>query len=1070
MCVANANRKKSSNMRLKSSDGPLQVVHNGNSALLNSPKRINTVQNSNYNQNTQDIGTTFYNDSTNNDTENITKKIQQLTIEDVAALTNGHNDTQELRWCNSNLTTDTDTQDQPQLNFQRQLALSNIANNRININSNLAARLRFRAQNAQNAPPYKDDRMPQSPDDALIDEDDAHQSCSSSVSASPQDEDRTFDPSDSGDSSDEGNDYSRTPIDIRPEKPKSFVNPNYPGFQHLAHTLDFDDETLNNANNNNNEEFQPGDKFDSVNRLDSVENIQKVFHDKSLDIEVADTRPTAPEVDRESPNGSCSTNCDSGSECGANSDDSGETVNEDFNIRLEEKKVFDSVVQSVVNVEIRDEPDKKVNKECDSVIGETTADNVGDVVKSDDENSVDVGGNANAKVDSAFICSVVGDFRKEVEDEIGRMCKTECLKDSYKTDIQEAVEKLQVIPNFKPELASCNIEANINEKTNQNISPCIKHSQVLDDTRLIKSSNQMCTDETDMKDEAKLTDRNTKTESKKELQKMDVDHVIQTSTVSPKLFPISQSNQNLNLRERGTIKNIPSFLPLNQAKVKEALSILSPIENKMADATLSSCRESISKIVVEKPTQAKPASVSSIRKADVDADCRSENANCKLMEVDNGSKKVDLGRRDSNRELEEIEIQIKKIKSDTLCHMDEEVKLRLEANENHMKEDDNVSVVRRNPVKMNPYIKKRRDYNQQFGSLITFPKKEVIKRDPLNRRSVPMAKERKKTTNSESLGGFDVYNIETAMPNIDLEAIECHLRAAREEERRRRTDREEIRRRLAMGAEDDYYTDRPGRKPSLQARLQSGMNLQICFMNETVSDNESPTSDNECPLTNPKQQKTKQNSNVNHALTNVPAPVQRPATLSLHPAPPPQIGAATSETDFFTKQARLQTEARMALAQAKEMARMQMEIERQKQKKSPITEMVRHSLEKVGIPFPEEKRRLSRQILTEMNVAQLQVIVNDLHTQIETLNEQLVKFLMDRDDLHMEQDSMLVDIEDLTRYLGAKEQVLKEQHLTSTPQNNNLLPPPSPAPSSPLAALNSTVRPHLNRIASLVKK
>lgn len=41
----------------------------------------------------------------------------------------------------------------------------------------------------------------------------------------------------------------------------------------------------------------------------------------------------------------------------------------------------------------------------------------------------------------------------------------------------------------------------------------------------------------------------------------------------------------------------------------------------------------------------------------------------------------------------------------------------------------------------------------------------------------------------------------------------------------RRTDREEIRRRLAMGSEDDYYGgyDRPGRKPSLQSRLQSGM-------------------------------------------------------------------------------------------------------------------------------------------------------------------------------------------------------------------------------------------------------
>lgn len=79
--------------------------------------------------------------------------------------------------------------------------------------------------------------------------------------------------------------------------------------------------------------------------------------------------------------------------------------------------------------------------------------------------------------------------------------------------------------------------------------------------------------------------------------------------------------------------------------------------------------------------------------------------------------------------------------------------------------------------------------------------------------------------------------------------------------------------------------------------------------------------------------------------------------------------------------------------------------------------MIRSSFEKVGIPFPKERRRVSRQILTEMNVAQLQVIVNDLHTQIETLNEQLVRFLMNRDDLHMEQDSMLVDIEDLTRYL-----------------------------------------------------
>ena len=33
-------------------------------------------------------------------------------------------------------------------------------------------------------------------------------------------------------------------------------------------------------------------------------------------------------------------------------------------------------------------------------------------------------------------------------------------------------------------------------------------------------------------------------------------------------------------------------------------------------------------------------------------------------------------------------------------------------------------------------------------------------------------------------GEFDVYNIETAMPKIDLEAIESHLKDSREEERR----------------------------------------------------------------------------------------------------------------------------------------------------------------------------------------------------------------------------------------------------------------------------------------------
>lgn len=46
-----------------------------------------------------------------------------------------------------------------------------------------------------------------------------------------------------------------------------------------------------------------------------------------------------------------------------------------------------------------------------------------------------------------------------------------------------------------------------------------------------------------------------------------------------------------------------------------------------------------------------------------------------------------------------------------------------------------------------------------------------------------------------------------------------------------------------------------------------------------------------------------------------------------------------------------------------------------------------HTSKQLGIPFPWDCRRLSRQILTELNIAQLQVIANDLHTEIEGISQ-----------------------------------------------------------------------------------
>ncbi|XP_050045083.1 uncharacterized protein Schip1 isoform X1 [Dermacentor andersoni] len=320
----------------------------------------------------------------------------------------------------------------------------------------------------------------------------------------------------------------------------------------------------------------------------------------------------------------------------------------------------------------------------------------------------------------------------------------------------------------------------------------------------------------------------------------------------------------------------------------------------------------------------------------------------------------------------------------------------------------------------------------------------------------------------ERCGDFDVYNIETSMPTIDWEAMERHLsRAAKEDDwlARRRNDREAIRQKLAMDTdvEESFGIERANRKPSLAVRLQESKNLQICFMNETAAELDSlelAGATAQSQEDSSTQQATSQQGNANTSSVGLPNGLLNASSdvsllqTSTKPAqctsPPGRRGSqeeaapkrpsfffnrrkswrqkkadgsgeakkeSSSETwkgeDFATRQARLQAEARAALAQAKEMARMQMEVERQQKKKSPIADIV-------GISFPDSRHRLSRQMLNDMNVAQLQVIVNDLHSQIESHNEDLVKFLLERDDLHMEQDSMLVDIEDMTRYLGAK--------------------------------------------------
>ncbi|EFX75061.1 hypothetical protein DAPPUDRAFT_108299 [Daphnia pulex] len=53
-----------------------------------------------------------------------------------------------------------------------------------------------------------------------------------------------------------------------------------------------------------------------------------------------------------------------------------------------------------------------------------------------------------------------------------------------------------------------------------------------------------------------------------------------------------------------------------------------------------------------------------------------------------------------------------------------------------------------------------------------------------HQKQVSQAKEFKRELVAEVGGGFDVYNVETALPKIEWDTVEANLRAASEEEKR----------------------------------------------------------------------------------------------------------------------------------------------------------------------------------------------------------------------------------------------------------------------------------------------
>lgn len=251
----------------------------------------------------------------------------------------------------------------------------------------------------------------------------------------------------------------------------------------------------------------------------------------------------------------------------------------------------------------------------------------------------------------------------------------------------------------------------------------------------------------------------------------------------------------------------------------------------------------------------------------------------------------------------------------------------------------------------------------------------------------------------------------------------------------RRNGPDEIKERLSFISDnDEYIYDEPGPKScdksrsplnsnSNSSRSSSGTNLDLWFKNSVASDNADHTFNKNrtnSPASLPPSFCTGFNSyNSLISTKNEYCSLAPSRRNRLFDKSALEISVSNNklESDFCKRQEKLQSEARVALTRAKDEARKVLETERCNNIPSPITAMVRSSLKKVGMDIGERKRRVSRQLLTDMSINQLQSIVNDLQNHIEYLNESLVKLLMERDELYMKQDSMLVDIEDITRYM-----------------------------------------------------
>ncbi|GMR32731.1 hypothetical protein PMAYCL1PPCAC_02926 [Pristionchus mayeri] len=237
----------------------------------------------------------------------------------------------------------------------------------------------------------------------------------------------------------------------------------------------------------------------------------------------------------------------------------------------------------------------------------------------------------------------------------------------------------------------------------------------------------------------------------------------------------------------------------------------------------------------------------------------------------------------------------------------------------------------------------------------------------------------------------EISQLDTSLPSIDFSSLEQKLvqsKANEKEEARRRLG-EEVRRRLAMEIDTQPSTSSAssflpsGRtlKSALGRRLQvASSHLQVCYMNDLSESGSSSSEEDDSVLPS------------------------LPSSKSV-----PDFKEAAARARFLRRSAmqgkKLTPEEREDLLRAETIAVRSVASSEGKRTVEELRE-VRKRRE-------GERKRHSRHLLSKMSVYALREIHEGLEDRIEATNAQLVSLLMARDSLHMERDSILVDIGDI---------------------------------------------------------